>query len=138
MRTNLDKAKVQSLGLSLGNVVQVLQTVLAHNPIQKIEGADLILAVGNTGSGKSTLFTSRAFGIDALEEVLHEEKVYMKQADGSTKERVKKKKVLTQRHPEKINGVFKIGHSSNESMTFMPHFASSLDGGAVFVDIAGL
>lgn len=50
---------------NLENIVTILEE--AFKFLQKIEGKNIILAVGNTGCGKSTMLTSLMYGPEALE-----------------------------------------------------------------------
>jgi ABC-type nitrate/sulfonate/bicarbonate transport system ATPase subunit len=62
----LNKDNVKPLHFTLDNLVLVLEQ--AFKTLKDINQGNLILAVGTTGCGKSTMFTSLMFGSDALEE----------------------------------------------------------------------
>ena len=53
---------------NLSNIVVVLREVFNRMDIKDLKERDLILAIGNTGSGKSTMFSSLVFGPDQLQE----------------------------------------------------------------------
>ena len=53
------------MALSLDNMCLILEQ--AFKTLVDIDNANLILAVGNTGCGKSTMMTSLMFGTEALE-----------------------------------------------------------------------
>jgi predicted GTPase len=61
----LDKENVLKMHCNLENIVIILEE--AFKFLQKIEGKNIILAVGNTGCGKSTMLTSLMYGPEALE-----------------------------------------------------------------------
>ena len=61
----IDKEKVKRLKCNLRNIYRVLSA--AFKQLSPAHGADLVVAVGNTGCGKSTMLTSVLFGADALE-----------------------------------------------------------------------
>jgi len=81
--------------LNLENLVAILER--AYKTLKDIHQANLILAVGNTGCGKSTMLTSLMFGTDALEEKKIEYEIDIPLADGSIKKKKKKKTVIDQR-----------------------------------------
>lgn len=111
----LSKEEVKKMPMTLDNMVLVLEQ--AYRTLQHINDANLILAVGNTGCGKSTMMTSLMFGSDALEVKKGKKEIEVPIAGGGTK----KKNVNTWCIDQKVDqGVFHIGHSNAESMTFMP------------------
>ena len=57
-----DKEQIKQLPVTLSNLVKVCK--LAFDQIEKtgIQGKGLILALGNTGCGKSTMISSLVFG----------------------------------------------------------------------------
>ena len=61
----LNKEVVKKMALSLDNMCLILEQ--AFKTLMNIDNANLILAIGNTGCGKSTMMTSLMFGSDALE-----------------------------------------------------------------------
>ena len=80
---------------------------------------NIILAVGNTGCGKSTMLTSLMYGPEALELTKIDYEIKIPHQKGKLITNVKKKPVIEQKVP--LN-VFKIGHSDSESETFLPTF----------------
>lgn len=82
----------------------------------------MVVAIGNTGSGKSTMLSSIIYGTDALHETVVEQVLTRKKRKGREyvyEQYTKKKKVIDQKN---VTGDFKIGHSLASSETFMPHF----------------
>lgn len=57
---------MSTLVVSLDNITMVLRE--AYKTLADNQLSDIVLAVGNTGCGKSTLFSALVFGPDALEE----------------------------------------------------------------------
>ena len=77
--------------------VKVLQEQLtrAFTVLELIRGHHVILAVGNTGCGKSTMLTSLVFGPDSLEEKVLTQDIPILKKDGSVlKTKKKKTKVI--------------------------------------------
>lgn len=56
----IDKQSVHKLDPTLENIISTCQAGLPN--LIRIKGKDLLLILGNTGSGKSTLMSSLAFG----------------------------------------------------------------------------
>ena len=79
-----------------------------------------MIAIGNTGCGKSTMLSSLMFGPDKLEE----------------KENKNGRKVLDQKEGYKVLGQLAIGHGAT-SQTFRPEIAYSDELGCFLLDIAG-
>ena len=61
----LNKEVIKHKAVSLDNLVMILEE--AYKKLNDINHANLILAIGSTGCGKSTMLTSLMFGPDALE-----------------------------------------------------------------------
>ena len=61
----LIKANVIKRELSLHSIQEVLTE--AFKSLEKIKGANIVLVMGNTGSGKSTMLSSLLKGAEALE-----------------------------------------------------------------------
>jgi len=59
------KSNVVKKELSLASIKEVLTE--AFKVVEKIRGANIVLVIGNTGSGKSTMLSSLLKGPDALE-----------------------------------------------------------------------
>lgn len=66
---------------TLTNLVSILKW--AFEKVKCVEGQDVVVALGNTGCGKSTMFTSLIYGSDALELKILEEKVQERTRDGT-------------------------------------------------------
>lgn len=60
----VDKEQVKKLRCNLKNIHKVLE--VAFKRLDPAKGANLVVAVGNTGCGKSTMLTSILFGPDSL------------------------------------------------------------------------
>ena len=77
-----------------------LVTILRHafQNLEQVDNEDLIIAYGNTGSGKSTIFSSLVYGPDALtvKTIEIESKVPIDDK-GGTKTIVKKDRVIDQK-----------------------------------------
>lgn len=130
----LKKEVVKKMPMSLDHMVLILEQ--AYKTLVNINDANLILAVGNTGCGKSTMMTSLMFGPDALEIKRGKKEIEVPIPGGGTK----KKMVNTQCIDQKTDqGVFHIGHSTAESMTFMPQMyqREGDSTNTIYVDIAG-
>ena len=89
----------------------------AYKTLNELNNSNLILAVGSTGCGKSTMLTSLMFGSDALELKKSKKEIEVPISGGG----FKKKMIVTNNIDQKDEkGVFHIGHSNAESKTFMP------------------
>ena len=75
----------------------------------------MIVAVGNTGCGKSTMLSSIIYGPDSLYEKKFTEKI----KTGGNKFKEIQRAVIDLKNPQQG---FKIGHSAAKSMTFLPQF----------------
>lgn len=75
---------MKKLKCNLLNIYRVLQ--VAFEKLEPAKDANLVVAVGNTGCGKSTMLSSILFGSDSLErKQIAVEKVVMKR-DRKTKQ----------------------------------------------------
>ena len=61
----LNKEVIKDMAVTLDNLVLILEE--AYKKLTDINHANLILAIGSTGCGKSTMLSSLMFGPDALE-----------------------------------------------------------------------
>ena len=61
---------------TLSNLVSIL--AWAFEKVKCVEEQDVVVALGNTGCGKSTMFTSLIFGTEALELKVLQQKVQEK------------------------------------------------------------
>lgn len=62
----LDKENIEQLKKQIANIAEVLKAALTK--FEETKGKDIILAIGNTGSGKSTMLTSLIYGTNFLKE----------------------------------------------------------------------
>ena len=129
----LQKENVLQLYSNLTNIVAVLEKAFKH--LKKLQGKNIILAVGNTGCGKSTLLSSLMYGPEALQlqKIQFQIQVPLQNGEMSTKNKIKY--VIEHSTPLKA---FKIGHSDHESETFLPTYVKWPTKDIWFVDIAGL
>lgn len=126
------------MDFTLPNIMKVLHTVFTT---QSWDFGDktLVMAIGNTGCGKSTMFNSLAFGTKSLEVKRIKQEKIVRHANGDEKARqVRSVTVIDQRDSESAQ-VFRIGHSNNQSMTFLPHIVpcQNEEMDFIFADIAG-
>ena len=88
----VDKEKVKKLRCELKNLHRVLQ--VAFDKLGPAKDADIVVAVGNTGCGKSTMLSSILFGSDSHEKKqISVEKTIMKR-DRRTKQMKEELKVI--------------------------------------------
>ena len=115
---------------NLTNLIEILKRVKQYiiEEVPNLKYGDLIVAIGNTGCGKSTMLSSLIYGTEALHEVRVE--------DQERSGKVKKQKIVID-HKESL-GIFDIGHSKHQSKTFLPQFINDDVKGVVYADIAGL
>ena len=132
------KQHIQTLKMSIANIAEVLKAALTK--YEQAEKKEVIVAVGNTGSGKSTMLTSLIYGTDFLKEDKKPYYIMVPQQGGKEKKKKKSKTVVVQKTDklEFLAGKFAIGHEDNESKTFIPHFDTAADLDIVYADIAGL
>ena len=104
----------------------------AFEMLKKIEGKNLIICFGTTGSGKSTMLNSLIYGADALELTNIKDEIVLK--NGTKRE--SNRRVIELK--DKTKG-FKIGHSRITSQTFIPQFLDDPDPSKnlVWADVAG-
>lgn len=100
--------------MTLETIKYYLEKSFGH--INKIQGADCIVLIGNTGCGKSTMLNSLVFGTESL--VLNKGKI-------------------DQQDPQKYQ-IFAIGHEKHQSKTFLPQFQRELNTMDLWADYAGL
>lgn len=122
------------MAVSLDNLVNILD--VAYNTLNEVNNANLILAIGGTGCGKSTMLTSLMFGPDALEQKKTKKVIDVPISGGQFKQKTVVAFNIDQKDDK---GVFHIGHHNAESMTFMPqpHRREGDTTNTVYVDIAG-
>lgn len=129
----LDKLYVSGLECNLRNLITIL--VYAYQKLAKQKKFErLVLTIGDTGSGKSTLNNSLVFGSESLEVKTISETIEVQKPDGTSKAKKKQRKVIATKFEK---DVFKIGHSKSQSMTFLPDFEEEQDTKYLFGDLAG-
>ena len=134
----LDKENIEQLKKQIANIAEVLKAALTK--FEETKGKDIILAIGNTGSGKSTMLTSLIYGTNFLKEDKQPYYINVKNEQGGFKKKRKHNTVIVQKLEmlEMLNGKFAIGHDSDKSKTFIPHFERDQILDLVYADIAGL
>jgi hypothetical protein len=106
---------------------------LVFDELEAAKGADLVLAIGNTGCGKSTMLSSIVYGPGHLSEVKKDIEIETKKG----KKKIKKTVIDQSENLRGLN-IFKVGHSQSISETFIPQFAKDDRSGLLYGDIAGL
>lgn len=101
------KDKVNALNLNLYELVRCLRE--AMNELMIVKDKDIVLSIGNTGTGKTTMINSLCFGSGNLELKNIVEKSKLK--SGKMKEM--KKQIIEQKDSIKDMNVLKIGHSTS-------------------------
>jgi Tfp pilus assembly pilus retraction ATPase PilT len=119
----LDKDTLKQMDCNLVNIAMVLKLVFEQ--LNAADNADLVLAIGNTGCGKSTMLTSIVFGPGHLDEVTKKVPITTIKKDKETKEEYEhvkqvKRTVIEQSEELQKQGIFKVGHSNAISETFIP------------------
>lgn len=125
------KESIAKMECTLANLVSILRW--AFEQVRCVQNQDVVVALGNTGCGKSTMFTSLIYGSQVLERKQLEETV--RQTSGQ--ERISRRWVI-ERKLEFQSDEFKIGHNEADSMTFMPNIVKSAETDTYFSDLAGL
>lgn len=133
--TTYNKESIAKMECTLTNLVSILRW--AFEQVKVVANQDVVVALGNTGCGKSTMFTSLIYGSSALELKQLEEAVKEKQKNGPPKEKIAKRWII-ERKPDFTSTEFKIGHNEADSMTFIPDIVKSKESETFFADIAGL
>ena len=134
----LSKQKIVKLSCDLASLYQCLKYAFSH--LDEVENKDVIVAIGNTGCGKSTMLNSLIHGCDAMYEKEIEEKVTIKRGK-SVSYKAKIKYVIDvkkEAFDKKPDGFFGIGHSLSQSETFMPTILQDEEKNVTWTDIAGL
>lgn len=91
----IDKETLKTKDCTLVNLAMALKKVF--DELEAAEGADLVLAIGNTGCGKSTMLTSIVYGPGHLSIVTREltiETSVIDKATGKKKTKQRKTKVI--------------------------------------------
>ena len=89
--------------------------------LRQIQGANIVLVIGNTGSGKSTMLSSLLKGPESLELKQITFTIEVPNTNGTTITREKTKNVIDNKAAQE-NEDFIIGHSDVNSETFLPKF----------------
>lgn len=110
----------------------------AFEYVNIIRDQQCIIAFGNTGCGKSTMFNSLIYGSENIHEVKIEREYEVPLPDGTTKKRKRKIPVIDVNRDKIKNHAFKVGHNQAQSETFLPSFYFQKESGNVYVDMAGL
>lgn len=126
-QTELIKDEITGKPLNLETITHYLEK--SFRLINQIRGADIVLLIGNTGAGKSTMLTSLIFGSSSLQW----KKLTVKLPRGKSTSIG----VIEQRDPLGVR-TFGIGHQNYRSRTFLPQFKSDKSTGDLYADIAGL
>ena len=130
------------MGKSLVTLVETLTK--AFQQFEAAENADIVLAIGNTGCGKSTMLSSLVDGPSSLQiktikeelDVLdNPESTDMKSKQMQRRTTVKSRTIIEKRE---VSNYFQIGHSQSQSETFYPTFQFEKSSDLLFIDIAGL
>ena len=101
------------------SIVKVLTE--GFKALEKIRGANVILVIGNTGCGKSTMLSSLLKGANALENKTVKFMIEVHQKDGTTIKKERSKNVIDNKEVNESHD-FIIGHSDTTSETFLPKF----------------
>lgn len=109
---DLQKEEIKKMPLSVRALRSCL--VKAFKALDLIRGHETILAVGNTGCGKSTMLTSLVFGPDSLELQNCEKKIDVKKGGKVVRQKTITTQVIEQKNKEAIN-TYHIGHSNSRS-----------------------
>lgn len=131
----LRKDNVIKRELSLKSIHDVLSE--GFKVLRQIQGANLVLVIGNTGSGKSTMLSSLLKGPGALEQKQITYTIEVPSNSGTTVTRQKSKQVIDNKVVNEAED-FIIGHSDVNSMTFLPKFLYDRENDVLYGDIAGL
>lgn len=131
----LKKSEVIKRELSLSSIHVVLRE--GFKVLQKIKGAHIVLVIGNTGSGKSTMLSSLLRGPEFLEVKQIQFTIEVPGTDGTTTTKQKSKQVIDNKEAH-LDSDFIIGHSDVNSETFLPKFLYDQYNDLLFGDIAGL
>lgn len=126
------KQEIMQMECNFENLIPLLD--LIFETFRIIEGADLLVSVGNSGCGASTMMNALMYGPEALEEKQLE--FMVKGPKGQMTKRMCT--VIDQREEFMNNKVFNVGHSENESTTVIPSFVKDEINNFIYADIAGV
>ena len=106
----IDKETLKNKECTLVNLAMALK--LVFDELEAAEGADLVLAIGNTGCGKSTMLTSIVYGPGHLmmvpREMIVETNIVINKQTGEKKTKKVKRNVLDQSDELRAMNIFKI------------------------------
>ena len=85
---------------------------------KKVKNQDIIIALGNVSSGKSTLLTSLIHGPGALATKEIKSTIQLQ----SGQEKLIRRKCIDLNELFLSDSAFKIGHDANEACTYLPQF----------------
>lgn len=126
----LKKDEIKGLKLTLKNIVDSVER--ACHMVKGVKDQNLLICIGNTGCGKSTLLAALIYGTSKMKIQTIEKEVSV-----PTNKKVKKVKQFVIQCIDDSN-VFKIGHSSAQSETFIPNIFFDAKTGITYTDVAGL
>lgn len=126
------KEEIQKMECNFENLIPLLD--LIFETFNMVDGADLLLSVGNKGCGKSTMINSLMYGPQSLEE---------KQLEFSVrglrgKMRKLKRNVIEQKEEFKTKNAFTIEHSEFETTALIPSFVRDEKNNIIYADVTGL
>ena len=104
-RLALNKEYIRSRDFNLANLHTILEPVFKS--IREVDNADLVVCLGDTGCGKSSLLSAIVHGPDKMILKTLEKEIRIKRGK-SIKTKIIKNEVIDCKEPDNI---FKIGHS---------------------------
>lgn len=126
------KEEIKKMECNFENLIPLLD--LIFETFNMVEGADLLLSVGNTGCGKSTMINSFMYGPQSLEEKQLEFQVRGHRGKMKKLQRT----VIEQKEEFKSKSAFSIGHAETESSTLIPSFVRDDVNNLIYADVAGM
>ena len=126
------KEEIKKMECNFENLIPLLD--LIFETFNMVEGADLLLSVGNTGCGKSTMINSFMYGPQSLEEKQLEFQVRGHRGKMKKLQRT----VIEQKEEFKSKNAFSIGHAETESSTLIPSFVRDDVNNLIYADMAGM
>lgn len=126
------KEEIKKMECNFENLIPLLD--LIFETFNMVDGADLLLSIGNKGCGKSTIINSLMYGPQSLEEKHLDFQV--RGLRGKMKK--VKRTVIEQKEEFKSKNAFSIEHSECESNTLIPSFIRDEANNIVYADVAGL
>lgn len=127
---------------NLKNVVSTCKEVFKTSQVEEANDKEIVVALGNPGCGKSTMFTSLVYGSQSLERKKVEYEFEIPSSDGTIAHKKKSKYHIEQSSDLKYvlkslgrQNLFSVNHTAKLDQ-FMPHFA--VDGEKIFADLPGM